>query len=191
MGEIRLYAGQPERIPPIPGAAVSRRPSPSPVLTVAPQPERRSLAVAYLLWALGFFGVPFGFPGLHGIHRFYCRKPASGTLWLLSFGLLGIGQLLDLLWIPRMVEEANQPWLLQQAVAAAEARNLPSLEFQLLDLARRSGPAGFTLNDAVLALQLPQGVDSGGVRSEIERLLHSDLLEVGNDERGRLVYREP
>jgi hypothetical protein len=81
--------------------------------------------------------------------------------------------------------------LLQQAVATAEARSLPSLEFQLLDLARRSGPAGFTLNDAVLALQLPQGVDSGGVRTEIERLLHSDLLEVGNDERGRLIYREP
>ena len=51
--------------------------------------------------------------------------------------------------------------------------------------------AGFTLNDALLALQLPQGVDSEGLRAEIDRLLHGDLLDVGNDERGRLIYREP
>jgi hypothetical protein len=29
------------------------------------------------------------------------------------------------------------------------------------------------------------------VRQEIERLLHANLLDVGNDERGRVVYREP
>jgi len=147
--------------------------------------------VAYLLWALGFFGVPLGFPGLHGIHRFYCRKPFSGSLWLISFGLLGIGQLVDLFFIPRLVEEANQPLLLQEALATTEARATPSLEVQLLQLARRSGSGGFTLNDAVLALQLPPGSGSEQLRSEIERLLHSDLLDVGNDERGRVIYREP
>ncbi len=179
------------RIPAFPVIAVARPLPSSPALPAALLPERRSLAVAYLLWALGFFGAPFGFPGLHGIHRFYCRKPVSGSLWLLSFGLLGIGQLVDLLLIPRLVEQANQPWLLQQAVAAAEARALPSLEYQLLALARSRGAAGFTLNDALLSLQLPQGVDSEGLRAEIERLLHRDLLDVGNDERGRLIYREP
>jgi hypothetical protein len=29
------------------------------------------------------------------------------------------------------------------------------------------------------------------VRGEIERLLGEHLLDVGNDERGRVVYREP
>jgi hypothetical protein len=29
------------------------------------------------------------------------------------------------------------------------------------------------------------------VRSEIERLLTEHLLDVGNDDRGRVVYREP
>lgn len=158
----------------------------------APPPlERRSLAVAYLLWALAFFGVPLGFPGLNGIHRFYCRKPVSGTLWLLSFGLLGIGQLVDLFLIPRLVEEANQPLRLQEALAAAAAGTLPSLEYQLLALARRSGSGGFTLNDALLALQLPPAADSQVVRAEIERLLQLHLLDVGNDERGRVIYREP
>lgn len=147
--------------------------------------------MAYLLWALAFVAVPMGLPGLNGIHRFYCRKPFSGTVWLLSFGLLGIGQFVDLFLLPRMVEEANQPLLLQEAIAAAEARSLPSLEYQLLDLARRSGGEGFTLNDALLALRLPQGADSATVRQEIERLLVQHLLDVGNDERGRVVYREP
>lgn len=171
--------------------AVPRSRPPLRALPAGLLPERRSLAVAYLLWALGCFGLPFGFPGLHGIHRFYCRKPISGSLWLFSFGLLGIGQLVDLFFIPRLVEEANQPLLLQEALATSEARATPSLEVQLLQLARRSGRGGFTLNDAVLALQLPPGSGSEQLRSEIERLLHSDLLDVGNDERGRVIYREP
>jgi hypothetical protein len=29
------------------------------------------------------------------------------------------------------------------------------------------------------------------VRQEIERLMLEELLDVGNDERGRVVYREP
>ena len=165
-------------------------PTPAAALTLIRQ-ERRSVAVAYLLWALAFFGVPFGFPGLNGIHRFYCCKPISGSLWLFSFGLLGLGQLVDLFLIPRLVEQANQPLLLQEALAAGEARGLPSLEYQLLALARRSGPEGFTLNDALLDLQLPIGLDSEGVRAEMERLLHADLLDVANDERGRVIYREP
>lgn len=157
-----------------------------------PLPERRSLAVAYLLWALAFVAVPVGIPGLNGIHRFYCRKPFSGTLWLLSFGLLGIGQLVDLFLIPRLVEEANQPLRLQEALAAAAAASAgPSLEYQLLALARSSGAAGFTLNDALLALQLPHGLDSQAVRAEIERLLQNHLLDVSNDQRGRVIYREP
>ncbi|MEB3201132.1 MAG: TM2 domain-containing protein [Synechococcaceae cyanobacterium] len=156
------------------------------------QEEKRSVAVAYLLWALGVLGLPFGVPlGLCGVHRFYCRKPASGTLWLLTFGLCGIGQLIDLLLIPSMVRQANQPLLLEQALAALERNGEESLERHLLQLARRRGPEGFTLNDALLDPQLPQGSDSALVRGEIERLLHADLLDVGNDGRGRVIYREP
>lgn len=168
-----------------------RSPASRVALTAQLLPERRSLAAAYLLWALAFVALPLGMPGLNGIHRFYCRKPLSGGLWLFSFGLLGLGQLVDLFLIPRLVAEANRPLQLQEALAAAQASALPSLEYQLLDLARRSGAAGFTLNDALLALRLPAGADSRIVRAEIERLLLQHLLDVGNDERGRVVYREP
>jgi hypothetical protein len=138
--------------------------------------EPRTLGLSYLLWALGLVGVC-------GLQRFYNRKPYSGTLYLLTFGLCGLGQLVDLWLMPEMVEQANALPLLN-----AGGR---SLERQLLELARRSGDAGFTLNDALLALDHGSGVGSEAVRTEIQRLLEIHLLDVGNDSRGRVVYREP
>jgi hypothetical protein len=103
---------------------------------------------------------------------------------------VGIGQMVDLFLIPGMVEEANRP-LLQLGLATADTAALPSLERQLLRLARASGRNGFSLNDALIELELPAGAGSAAVRSEIDRLLLEHLLDVGNDERGRVVYREP
>jgi hypothetical protein len=138
--------------------------------------ERRSLAFSYLLWALGLAGVC-------GLQRFYNRRPLSGTLYLLTFGLCYVGQLVDLWLMPEMVHQANGLPLLQGDSLALERR--------LLELARRSGEAGFTLNDALLALERDSGVGSEAVRSEIQHLLEVQLLDVGNDSRGRVVYREP
>ncbi len=56
---------------------------------------------AYLLWALGFFGIC-------GIHRFYLGSPVSGLIWLLTFGLCGFGQLIDLFLIPSMTQQRNR-----------------------------------------------------------------------------------
>ena len=161
---------------------ITRLPSASAALALLRQ-ERRSVGLTYLFWAMGLFG-------LNGIHRFYCRKPVSGGIWLMSLGLVGIGQMVDLFLIPGMVEEANRP-LLQLGLAPADSVALPSLERQLLRLARASGRNGFSLNDALIELELPAGAGSAAVRSEIERLLLEHLLDVGNDERGRVVYREP
>ena len=56
--------------------------------------------MAYLLWCLGFVG-------LTGMHRIYCGKVWTGLLWLLTAGLLFIGQIIDLFLIPGMVDYAN------------------------------------------------------------------------------------
>ena len=60
----------------------------------------RSKLTAYVLWGMGMLG-------FCGIHRLYTGHIASGLLWLCTGGLCWIGQLVDLLTIPSLVNEAN------------------------------------------------------------------------------------
>lgn len=60
----------------------------------------KSQATSYLLWFCCLFIVC-------GLHRFYLGRPWTGLLWLLTGGLLGIGQIIDLFLIPGMVREQN------------------------------------------------------------------------------------
>ena len=55
-------------------------------------------SVGYILWIFGFTGA----------HRFYFGKPVSGTIWFFTFGLLGIGWLIDLCLIPGMEQRAER-----------------------------------------------------------------------------------
>ena len=59
-----------------------------------------SRGTAYLLWALCLFGVS-------GIHRFYLGRIGTGILWLCTWGLFGIGNIIDLFTIPRLVDEES------------------------------------------------------------------------------------
>lgn len=65
-----------------------------------PNVSEVNTAIAYLLWALGCFGCC-------GVHRFYLGKYFSGFIYLFTFGLFGLGQFIDLFFIPSMVEERN------------------------------------------------------------------------------------
>lgn len=56
-----------------------------------------SKIIGYVLWIFGFMGA----------HRFYFGKPKTGTLWFATFGLLGIGWVIDLFLIPEMDQEAD------------------------------------------------------------------------------------
>lgn len=63
--------------------------------------RRVNNSTAYILWALGLFGVC-------GIHRLYAGQILSGLIYLLTFGIFGIGQLIDLVLIPGMIESRNR-----------------------------------------------------------------------------------
>jgi TM2 domain-containing membrane protein YozV len=58
-------------------------------------------SLAYILWLVCLFG-------FFGIHRMYLGRWITGIVWLLTFGLLLIGQIIDLFLIPGMVERANR-----------------------------------------------------------------------------------
>jgi TM2 domain-containing membrane protein YozV len=64
---------------------------------VYPTPRTHSLVIGYLLWVFGFTGA----------HRFYYGKPITGTIWFFTFGLLGIGWLIDVFLIPGMDRQAD------------------------------------------------------------------------------------
>ena len=60
-----------------------------------------SVVFGYILWIFGFTGS----------HRFYYGKPVSGTIWFCTFGLLGIGWLIDLFLIPGMDRDADRQYI--------------------------------------------------------------------------------
>ena len=64
--------------------------------TVA-RPDTHLKTVGYLLWIVGFTGA----------HRFYYGRPISGTIWFFTFGLFGIGWLIDVVLIPSMDRQAD------------------------------------------------------------------------------------
>lgn len=59
--------------------------------------EGHSVVMGYILWIFGFMGS----------HRFYYGRPVTGTIYLLTLGLLGIGWIIDLFLIPGMDESAD------------------------------------------------------------------------------------
>ena len=55
-----------------------------------------SVLVGYVVWIFGFLGA----------HRFYFGRPLTGTLWFFTFGLFGVGWLVDLFLVPGMARTA-------------------------------------------------------------------------------------
>lgn len=132
---------------------------------------------AYLLWIGWIFG-------LAGLHRIYNGKIVSGLLWMVTFGLFGVGQVVDLLLIPEMVESHNDRYRLRHGLtpqgvplqpshaATAVVESKPTQEDLMLRLLKaaqkRSG-----------RLSVTQGViDTGAPFAEVEATL-KDMLKTG------------
>ena len=60
----------------------------------------KSTGTAYLVWCGCFLGV-------FGLHRLYTGNIVTAIIWFLTFGIFGIGQLVDLVLVPRLVRTAN------------------------------------------------------------------------------------
>ncbi|BCL34860.1 TM2 domain-containing protein [Nostoc sp. MS1] len=106
-----------------------------------------SKGTAYLLWL-------FCLLGFAGVHRFYCGKPLSGLIWLFTFGLFGLGQLVDLALIPAMVDEKNLKYLALRGGNQTQT-NTQTIVVNLGGQVSGSVPGQVTVSDASLLQPQP------------------------------------
>lgn len=147
--------------------------------------------LGYALWCLCLAGVC-------GAHRIYMGKWGTGLLWLCTFGLAGIGQLVDLFRMKTLIRDSNvrkgylpHPRLAARATpGAAPPAALPKpadLKLVLLQAAEKKG-GELTVTQGVMA--------SGESFEEVEKCLRGMVdqgyVDVDNAPgSGVIVYRFP
>ena len=144
--------------------------------------------LGYGLWCLCLAGVC-------GAHRIYMGKWGTGLLWLVTFGLLGVGQLVDLFRMKTLIRDSNvrkgyipHPRLAARGSAPPAALPKPTdLKLVLLQAAERKG-GELTVTQGVMA--------SGESFEEVEKCLR-DMVDQGYVDvdnapgTGVIVYRFP
>lgn len=120
---------------------------------------------SYLLWMGCLFGVS-------GLHRFYNGKPVTGALWLLTWGLFGIGQVIDLFLIPDMVESHNTRSKNQRLATLAAAKS--GTVQPVAEMVRRQSSPKPTRQEIRLKL-LNAAVARGGKLSVTQGVLDTGL----------------
>jgi hypothetical protein len=145
--------------------------------------------LAYALWCMIFVG-------LGGLHRIYMGKYGTGILWLLTGGLFGIGQLVDVFRMKSLVLDSNiregnlpHPKVADRLISAETTAPLltpvPSLRQRLVEAALAHGGA----------ISVTQGVAETGltfeeVESELRELVSTGYVDVDNaPHTGVVVYR--
>jgi hypothetical protein len=144
-------------------------------------------STAYLLLIPSFFGIA-------GLHRFYLGRIGTGILWLLTGGLLGIGTILDLLYIPSMVRQENLGIRYRRVLFVDEERPLPraeapkreSLEKVILRTARKNKGV-VTLAEVALEGDIP--IEEA--KQALEKLVAGGFAEMRIRKSGVIAYVIP
>ncbi|MDG1480186.1 MAG: TM2 domain-containing protein [Myxococcota bacterium] len=69
-------------------------------MSTALVPKKNS-TIAYLMWLAGFVGIS-------GLHRIYMGRWISGLLWLFTGGFCMVGNLIDGVMMPKMLEASEE-----------------------------------------------------------------------------------
>nr|WP_315862847.1 TM2 domain-containing protein [Trichothermofontia sichuanensis] len=143
------------------------------------------IAISYVLWAAIFLG-------FCGLHRIYNGKIVTGILWFFTFGLCGIGQVIDLFLIPSMVERHDLKLQRQLGYGSSDFFPTPPLEpapnpvppnltpeQQMVLLVKAAAKRGgkLTVTQGVLA----SGLSFVQVETLLMEMVRSGYAHIGND----------
>lgn len=147
--------------------------------------------LAYALWCLFFVG-------LAGLHRIYLGRYGTGILWMVTFGLFGVGQVVDLFRMKRLVLESNvrEGWLPHPRYAPllngrrtgppARSDPAPASAMQRLLRAAMASGGTLTVTQAVAAT----GLGFEEVESVLREMVVKGYVDVDNaPDTGVVVYR--
>jgi TM2 domain-containing membrane protein YozV len=144
-----------------------------------------SLGIAYILWAVGGFGVL-------GLHRFYQGKIGTGLLWLFTGGLFGIGALVDLFTLPGQVRRANIDRMVHdnyyRNTSGYTVNPIPtpeknSIEYTILQTA---GKYNGIITPEQVALEGKIPIDDA--KRELDKLLAGGSADIRVRKNGSMVY---
>lgn len=156
----------------------------------APEKSLNKVSSAYIFWLGCLFQ-------LHGLHRIYNGKIGTGLLWMCTLGLFGVGQLLDLLLIPNMVDDYNTKLKARMGISAggvplwqpvvASAVIKPNREQLMVKLLKAADVRGGKLSVTQAVM------DTGASFDEVEAILKEMLKQgyVGIDnhpDTGVIIY---
>jgi hypothetical protein len=150
-----------------------------------------NVGTSYLLWLACVLQ-------LHGLHRFYNKKYATGILWMCTFGLFWVGQFVDLFLMSRMVEDHNhklraklglsaQGILLSSNGAIALTVTPPTPEELTVKLVKAAAKRGGKLS--VTQAVMDTGVNFAEVEVALKQMVKSGYVYVDNHpETGVVIY---
>jgi hypothetical protein len=147
-------------------------------------------SIGYALWCLFLVG-------LGGVHRIYLGKYGTGILWLLTWGLFGIGQFIDLFRMRGLVKDSNiregylpHPRLAQRVATPPPPPALPprqTVQQSLLKAAQQNGGA-LTVTQGVVAT----GMTFEQVEESLREMVAKWYVDVDTaPDRGVVVSRFP
>lgn len=145
--------------------------------TGPPYDEGYREGISYGLWCACLLGFA-------GLHRIYLGKYGTGIIWLLTFGLLGVGQFVDLIRMRKLVADSNiregyalHPRAAHQLLMQREPPAKPA------SLKKAEKPLRLRLLEAAMvrggAISVTEGVAATGAGfEEVEQTLRG-LVEAG------------
>lgn len=152
------------------------------------------VGISYIFWA-GFF------LGAAGLHRLYNGKIGTGLLWLCTGGLFGVGQFIDVFFVPSMAEEFENkakarlgmtnngvPVYTPQGAIALNAAPQKTKDQLMVDLVKAAYANGGRLS--VTQGVMATGANFPEVEKTLQAMLKTGYVSIGNDPHTGIVVYE-